>query len=202
MRPVVAIDFDGTLVDSMPALRTLAVEVVTSYRDDRIPPVPQIVKDYDLTAGETFRSQLEIILPVTRGFTPADRDKVAGVYEERKREVTMSAKPFEDVAQALHHLDDVQLWVVTSTVSDLVVQCLHWYDLWHYFTGCLGPEMGRKASKLKTVQAEWFVGDTDRDARHAEVARCAFLGVCRDRNLLSVDNTASTDLRQIAWTIQ
>lgn len=200
MRPVVAIDFDGTLVDSMPALRDLAVEVVQETVGSRHRR-HLIERSYDLTAGEIFRAQLERILPPHQ-FNRHDRDLVAQVYEERKREVTMKASPFADVVQSLHHLESrAQLWLITSTVSDLAISCLHWHDLWRHFTGCLGPEWGDKTDKLRMIRADWFIGDTNRDSWHAVRAGRKFAGVQRDTRLLADENAMDSDLRRIAWSI-
>lgn len=197
--PVVAVDFDGTLIDSMPALEDLAVEVLKEMFTH--PPPDYVRARYRESAGETFRRQLETIIPDASDLM---RDTLAARYEERKREVLARSQPFDDVKTALSHLDEVQLWVVTSTTTDLVVQTLHWHELWHHFTGCLGPEWGVKWNKLDMIRADYFVGDTDRDAHHALMARgCRFLGVRRQPGeLLSLENTTHTDLRQIARMIK
>lgn len=196
----VAFDFDGTLVDSMNDLRQLAVEVILtevadSQPDLGLPAGAEIRRRYDATAGETFGDQLTTILPDSEGYTLAMRNAASRVYAEKKRKVTLEAPLWYDVPRSIPKLWEVaKLWVVTSTDTQLVVNCLDRLDLWRYFDGCLGPDMGPKWRKLETCKADYFVGDTTRDAEHAMNAtrwgprQVKFIGVERDSNLLDVSH--------------
>jgi phosphoglycolate phosphatase-like HAD superfamily hydrolase len=199
----VAFDFDGTLVDSMSHLRELAVTTIIENVDDA-PTGQDIRLRYDTSAGETFYDQLAHILPLSLGYTKQMWEDCAHVYECKKRPVTMEAPLWFDVPRTIPKLwERATLWVVSSTETDLVVNCLDRLDLWRYFDGCLGPRMGNKSRKLEMCRADYFVGDTNRDRFHAAEAtrygpkRVKFLGVQRDPKLLDDDDSTFKDMRVI-----
>lgn len=200
----IAFDFDGTLVDSMGQLRELAVKTVID-RASAYPMAPtkeEIVHRYDQTTGEPFRVQIETILPFTDGFHELHWQHIDAEYEHAKRELTLKSPVFHEVPRSIANLycAGYRLWVVTSTVTDLIVTKLDQVDLWRYFDGCLGPTYGSKARKLEMIKADVFIGDTDRDAHHAR-GQSRFMGVRRDPNILSASNATATDLRPIVKTL-
>lgn len=210
----IAFDFDGTLIDTMPALRRLAVKLTTELCDlpqnpdvgRSVPTEEVIVERYNATAGETFREQLCTILPRSEKWTPDHQAAISAVYEHEKRTVLTQATIFNDAAQAVLRLRQAghSLWVVTSTTTHLVVERLDRAGLWHHFDGCLGPEMGDKSTKLDRIEADIFIGDTNRDWQHAvytEIAPARPLCVRRDPALLSEENTFADSLGPIVEEI-
>ncbi len=187
---VVALDFDGTIVDSMPGLRRLAGQII----GEETGRTNGIIDRYNMTTGYPFRVQLDSILPDKEGFTPTVRDHLAELYEKEKIDVTLKAEPFDDVVRSLPGLVNAEysLVVVSSTKNDLIIDRLKALDIWKYFDACLGEEAGRwKRNKLRYARAKWFVGDSDSDLREADAAGCYFFGVCRDRHILQTEATFS-----------
>ena len=182
---VVALDFDGTIVDSMQGLRTLAWDVIMMHVSSRRAPIGPTYARYDRTTGEPFIVQLETILPDE---TACKRQEIAEDFERMKVEVTMAAEPFDDVVKSLPGLVGAgyRLAVVSSTRSRLVVEKLIAMRVWSYFDACLGEEAGTKTQKLHDLKARYFIGDTDRDRDHASAAGVAFFGVQRDARHLSM----------------
>lgn len=188
----VALDFDGTLCDSMGALEDLASTVVR----EAFPHVPgHVVRDhYRRTAGMPFEKQAEWFqLPAT-----ARRVAVAA-FNERKVAVTMGCQPFPEVPQVLEawHSAGADLVVVSSTTTDLLRLWLRKHGLVELVSQVYGLSFGSKLQQLQRCRPRWFIGDTKWDAVKAAEAGITFLGVQRDSRLLSEAESSARDLSDL-----
>jgi phosphoglycolate phosphatase-like HAD superfamily hydrolase len=189
----VALDFDGTLCDSMGALEDLASEVVREV----YPAVPgHVVRGhYRRTAGMPFGQQAAY-LPIPH---PA-RQRAVTEFEERKVAVTLACRPFEDVWSALRtwHAAGVDVVVVSSTVTDLLQLWLRKWALLEYVTQVYGLSYGTKLEQLQRCRPDAFCGDTRWDLVKATEVGVTFHGVQRDERLLPDSGAVTRDLSQLA----
>lgn len=188
----VALDFDGTLCDSMGALEDLASEVVRGAFAHV--PGHLVRSSYRTTAGMPFEQQVTY-LPI-----PRRAQKVAALeFAERKVAVTLACEPFPDVRPTLEAwaAAGVDLVVVSSTTSDLLRLWLRRHGLVDLVSQVYGLSFGTKLEQLQRSRPRWFVGDTRWDAVKAAEAGCSFLGVQRDGRLLSERDSAARDLTEL-----
>lgn len=189
----VALDFDGTLCDSMGALEDLASAVVR----EAFPHVPgHLVRStYRKTAGMPFEQQATY-LPV-----PASARKVAvEAFAERKVAVTLACAPFPDVDEALRtwRSAGVEPVVVSSTTTDLLRLWLRQHQLTNLVEQVYGLSYGTKLEQLQRCRPHAFVGDTKWDRVKAAEAGVTFLGVQRDARLLTESDSVGSSLVEIA----
>lgn len=187
----IALDFDGTIADTMTALEQLAVDVLCP----KFMLEEEFVRtQYRKTAGDPFFEQLKLIYPVGFDYEMAS---AAAQYEYEKRGVTLSAKPFTEVDTALAALAEKEheLHIVSSTETDLIQAWVDLQDLDHFVT-VWGLHYGYKLEQLQRCEAELFIGDSDLDRVRADARRIRFAGICRNPHncLLSADNR---DLRTL-----
>lgn len=189
----VACDFDGLLCDSMQALEDLASEVVREV----YPAVPgHVVRGhYRRTAGMPFEQQAAYF-PVPH---PA-RVAAVAAFEERKVAVTLRCEPFPDARRALEtwHAAQVDVVVVSSTVTDLLQLWLRRWALLEFVTQVYGLSYGTKLEQLQRARPDAFCGDTRWDGVKAAEAGVTFHGVQRDERLLPDAEATTRDLAQLA----
>lgn len=189
----VALDFDGTLCDSMGPLEDLASTVVR----EAFPHVPgHLVRStYRRTAGMPFDQQAQW-LPVPS----SARRAAAEAFAERKVAVTLACAPFPDVDEALRtwRSAGVEPVVVSSTTTDLLRLWLRRYDLADLVEQVYGLSYGTKLEQLQRCRPHAFVGDTKWDGVKAAEAGVTFLGVQRDGRLLSESESVGSSLVEIA----
>src|SRR4051794_21636588 len=178
----VALDFDGTVADSMGFLTDLAVGLLVDAlgfeRDEA-------ARRYLATAGSDFPTQLDELAPGHPRLA-----EVAGRFETEKTRWMGSCDIFADVAPAMQRLAEAGIPVLlcSSTRVSLVREFCERYGLLKSFASVDGWASGR----MKSVQLVSgvvvagfarhevvFVGDTRRDADVARLAGTRFVGLVR-----------------------
>src|SRR4051794_37090613 len=178
----VALDFDGTVADSMGFLTELAVGLlVDELGFDRAAAARQ----YVATAGFEFAAQLDELAP-----GQPRRVAVANRFEEDKTTWMPSCAMFADVVPALERLAaaGVPVLLCSSTRAPLVREFCERHGLLHEFASVNGWSPGHtKSTQLVSGVAAAgfaahevvFVGDARRDADVADAAGTRFVGLVR-----------------------
>ena len=178
----VALDFDGTVADSMGFLTELAVGLlVDELGFDRA----EAARQYVATAGSDFATQLDELAPGQPG-----RVEVASRFEEEKTKWMPGCEMFTDVVPALERLAaaGVPILLCSSTRAALVGEFCERQGLLHRFASVDGWRPGHtKSMQLVsgvtavgfTAHEVVFVGDARRDADVAKAAGTRFVGLVR-----------------------
>nr|MBO2501517.1 HAD family hydrolase [Thermoanaerobacterales bacterium] len=178
----VALDFDGTVADSMGFLTDLAVQLLV----DELGFEREVaLARYRATSGADFRSQLEELAPGDPRCAA-----VARRFEEAKAQWMGRCQPFDDVPGALRRLaaTGVPVLVCSSTRAELVRAFCERHGLEPYLTTVDGwaPERDKRTQLASWIRAQGlqgdevvFVGDSRRDADVARAAGARFVGVAR-----------------------
>lgn len=178
----VALDFDGTVADSMGFLTGLAVRLLV----DEVGMEPaQALPRYLATTGTDFRSQLAEIAP-----GHPRREEVARRFERHQEGGMRGCELFGDVRPALRELAraGVPVLICSSTRAHVVREvCAR-----HGITALVAAIDGWAPGRGKTHQlAAWFrrvgvapgaalfVGDSARDALVARAVGARFVGIAR-----------------------
>lgn len=178
----VALDFDGTVADSMGFLTDLAVGLLVDELDfERA----EATRHYLATAGSTFATQLDEIAPSQPGLA-----QVASRFEAEKTRWMERCEIFTDVVPALDRLASagVPVLLCSSTRAALVHEFCERYGLLQRFASVDGWDPGHTKSVqlVSGVAAAGFaghevvfVGDARRDADVARSAGTRFVGLVR-----------------------
>lgn len=178
----VALDFDGTVADSMGFLTDLAVDLLVNELDfDRDVALAR----YRATSGVDFRSQLDELAPGD----PRCAD-VAVRFEAAKTRRMKECAVFGDVSDALRRLAaaEVPVLVCSSTRADLVQAFCEQHELDRHVTAVEGwaPRRDKRTQLISWIRTRGlrgdevlFVGDSRRDADIARTAGARFVGVVR-----------------------
>jgi len=178
----VALDFDGTVADSMGFLTDLAVQLLV----DELGFEREVaLARYRATSGADFRSQLEELAPGDPRCAAVTRR-----FEEAKAQWMGRCQPFDDVPGALRRLaaTGVPVLVCSSTRAELVRAFCERHGLEPYLTTVDGwaPERDKRTQLASWIRAQGlqgdevvFVGDSRRDADVARAAGARFVGVAR-----------------------
>jgi len=179
---VVALDFDGTIADSMDHLTGAAVGLLV---DELGFGRPEAARLYLATAGSDFRTQLNELAPGHPALA-----EVAARFEAEQTRWMERCEIFTDVVPAVESLLAVGVPVLlcSSTRASLVHEFCERYDLLQRFTSVDGWAPGRSksvqlaagiaAAGLAGHQAV-FIGDARRDADVARAAGARFVGLVR-----------------------
>jgi phosphoglycolate phosphatase-like HAD superfamily hydrolase len=167
-----AFDLDGTVLNSMPLLESLAVtELMRSYRMG----AHQARCAYRGTVGRPFSEQLEMLFPQN----PLNLS-AAYRFECYKDMFYPSCEVFHDVKETLAVLrcQNIFTALVSSTRQNLVRQAISNLE----FTETLGLEPGRsKASQLTSLRERWgrvtYIGDAPYDLELARIVDVRFIGL-------------------------
>lgn len=178
-RPVgVIFDFDGTLADTMPALRDRAMELLTRTGITEA----TAALEYQRTFGAPFINQLQEF-----AFPPYGLVDIAREFEDGKLDILAKAKPFPDTFSTLAALQTAGYFtgVVSSTERSMVkkfqtahglpLHAVYGLDKYHSPKGQQIADMVyvHDLDPDKTI----FVGDAPRDAEYARIGEVRFLGV-------------------------
>ncbi len=178
----VALDFDGTVADSMGTLAKLAAELLSlelgMSRDEA-------TSRYLATAGDDFRTQLDVI-----AYGHPRLDEISVGFEAAKEGLMGGCRPFADAGAAIDRLGraEVPALICSSTRAELVQE----FCRRHALTPRAAAVDGWRPDHPKVVQLRaWavaigvapndvlFVGDARRDAAIARAAGVRFVGLSR-----------------------
>lgn len=182
-------DMDGTLIDSMPGLTDLAVDVIyEQWGLNR----GIARREYLHTVGMPFSEQLAYIFPGMRNFT--SRMVAESVYIKRKRDITLEAPVLPQVMAILQKHARMHDFVVlvSSTHKSLVEEVVlkHFHGLFSHvygWDGLAGKEaqinnfLAPNGFDSRTVGFVDYYGDTDEDMRIASHIGCNFIRVSNGR---------------------
>ena len=178
----VALDFDGTVADSMGFLTDLAVELLVGELGfDRA----EAARQYLATAGSEFSTQLDELAPGQPRLA-----EVAGRFEAEKTRWMGGCELFSDVVPAVERLAaaDIPVLLCSSTRVGLVQEFCQRYGLLDRFASVDGWGLGhgKSVQLVSGVAAAGFaghevvfVGDSRRDADVARAAGTRFVGLVR-----------------------
>ena len=178
----VALDFDGTVADSMGFLTNLAVGLLV---DELGFERAEAARQYLATAGSTFSTQLDEIAPGRPRLA-----QVARGFEAEKTKWMGRCEMFTDVVPAIERLAaaGVPVLLCSSTRARLVLEFCERYGLLERFASVDGWGPGHtKSVQLASGVAALgfaghevlFVGDARRDADVARAAGTRFVGLVR-----------------------
>jgi choline kinase/phosphoglycolate phosphatase-like HAD superfamily hydrolase/phosphatidylglycerophosphate synthase len=178
----VALDFDGTVADSMGFLTHLAVGLLV---DELGFERAEAARQYLATAGSPFATQLDEIAPGQPRLA-----QVASRFEAEKSRWMRRCEMFPDVVPALERLAaaGVPILLCSSTRSPLVREFCERYGLLQRFASVdgWGPGRTKSVQLVSGVAAAGFgghevvfVGDARRDADVARAAGTRFVGLVR-----------------------
>ncbi len=178
----VALDFDGTVADSMGFLTDLAVGLLV---DELGFERAEATRQYLATAGSTFETQLEEIAPGQPGLA-----QVASRFEAEKTRWMGRCEMFTDVVPALERLAaaGVPVLLCSSTRAPLVREFCERYGLLQRFASVdgWGPGHTKSVQLVSGMAAAGFaghevvfVGDARRDVDVARFAGTQFVGLVR-----------------------
>jgi phosphoglycolate phosphatase-like HAD superfamily hydrolase len=175
---LVVFDMDGTIVNSMPDLRALAVQCMSEFYESFLPE--ELESLYDLTTGVPFLSQLHRIF----SGHPQNVD-CAAEYEKRHALMAHTFKIGKEVDQLIdglrkHH---IRTALVSSTADyilrDLMPQIekLRFDYIGGYTTDHDKTDQILAARKRFDLHYDYtlYVGDSDVDAEFARKAMVRFL---------------------------
>lgn len=178
----VALDFDGTVADSMGFLTDLAVGLLV---DELGFERAEAARQYLATAGSTFATQLDEIAPGQPQLA-----QVASRFEAEKTRWMGRCEIFTDVVPAVERLAaaGVPVLLCSSTRGPLVRDFCERYGLLQRFASVdgWGPGHTKSVQLVSGVAAAGFaghevvfVGDSRRDADAARAAGTRFVGLVR-----------------------
>jgi choline kinase/phosphoglycolate phosphatase-like HAD superfamily hydrolase/phosphatidylglycerophosphate synthase len=178
----VALDFDGTVADSMGFLTDLAVGLLV----DQLGFEPaEARRQYFATAGSDFPTQLDELAPGDPRLA-----EVASRFEAEKTQWMECCEMFTDVVPAVERLAaaGIPILLCSSTRALLVREFCERYGLLQRFASVDGwaPRHNKAVQLASGVAAAGFaghevvfVGDTRRDADVARAAGTRFVGLVR-----------------------
>jgi phosphoglycolate phosphatase-like HAD superfamily hydrolase/phosphatidylglycerophosphate synthase len=178
----VALDFDGTIADSMGFLTALAVDLMV---DELGLTRSEATDGYIATVGADFTSQLAELCPDLAATVPT-----ALRFEERKAAWMPQCKLFADVPAALAHFQSagIPVFVCSSSRLPLVADFFHRHGLEDRVSGVDGwtPDDEKACQLARVADASGFrrdevlyVGDSRRDAEIARAVGTRFVGLIR-----------------------
>lgn len=166
-------DFDGTLVNSMPALAVAAVGLLRDYDLD----AEDAEFRYLATVGRAFPEQLQMLFPEHSRNAYAAR-----MFRSRQQEIYTEVGLFPGVKRLLKdaRMRGHEVFVCSSTERSLVAPTLQ--RLLGESSGISavwGRENGTKYQQLKvlTTPRTWFIADAPYDAELAKKVGCKFIAV-------------------------
>lgn len=175
---IIALDFDGTVADTMHALTMIATDVINRHHGLE---ESDACGRYLATIGASFPDQLEELFPGNAANADA-----AVEFLGRQEDLYQVVELFPDARAAIGELleHEASLVIVSSTERRLTAPVL----MRELPTGIykeltvMGREYGRKEEQLyflnaRTMEPVVFVGDTVRDAQVALRANVRFLAV-------------------------
>jgi choline kinase/phosphoglycolate phosphatase-like HAD superfamily hydrolase/phosphatidylglycerophosphate synthase len=178
----VAFDFDGTVADSMGTLAILAADLLSRELGM---PRDEATSRYLVTAGDDFRTQLDVI-----AYGRPCLDEIAVGFEAAKEGLMGGFRPFADAGVAIERLGHagVPALVCSSTRAELVQEFCRRFRLAQLAAAVDGWRPDHpKVAQLQAWAAAigvapndvLFVGDAVRDPAIARAAGVRFVGLSR-----------------------
>lgn len=165
-------DFDGTLVDSMPFLETIGVQVMMKYYGVS---KDEATQKYRSTTGLPYEHQIEINFP-----NNPENEEAITEFEKLKIDRIFEQQLFEDTADTLDTISSLglQAFVSSSTFQPTITEYFRRRELLSYFTEILGyrPGFEKGVDHFNYVRNNYcldkselvFVGDSLKDQERAE----------------------------------
>jgi phosphoglycolate phosphatase len=169
-RGVVVFDLDGTILDDMPLIATVAASVMANAFGT---PEDEGRVHYLATTGMPFEAQLAQLYPEA---PPALRASAARTFHQRKvSEAYSKARPFPEVPKLLSTLDRERwtLAIATGAETEMAELILEREGLRYWFEEVLGSGDGTKREHLQEYRRRYpgapmfLVGDSRFDMEAA-----------------------------------
>ena len=166
----IAFDFDGTLVDSMPALRKSAVSFISEAYDKSY---EQADVWYMSTIGRSFREQIDFLFSGDKL-----NDEIARKFYDEHAKIYETVSLHFGVIETITELNsrEIPYGIVSSSSESLIESAVT--RLLPEFTGSIyGIESGTKREQLRAFNPSDFVGDTVYDCITSRRLGIRFTGV-------------------------
>ncbi len=169
-RGVVIFDLDGTILDDLPLIATVAQDVIAQAFGT---PAEEARVHYLATTGMPFEAQLAQLYPEA---PPALRAATARTFHQRKvTEAYAKAHPFPEVPKLLNTLDRERwtMGVATGAETEMAELLLEREGLRYWFEDVLGSGQGTKREHLAEYRRRYpevpmfLVGDSRFDMEAA-----------------------------------
>ena len=178
-------DMDGTVIDSMSALKAEALRVISRYHTNL--SLEEILTGYNMTVGKPFAEQLNQMFP-----GDSSNKLAASRYEYRHRELcsTFVLSPGIHEAMEIAKSKDHKLALVTSTHKDFlrelqVIRKLPFDSIDAFYDGNPKTAQLTKVRRRFLSGTQILFGDSPSDEQCAAIVRAEF-------RLVTVDNVAET----------
>ena len=175
----ILLDFDGTIIDSMPFLEKNAVTLLIknfsfSYEEAK--------EKYRNTTGLPFVKQMEIIAPKNRR-----NERIVKEFERMKLDLIYEQEPFEDALDVIREFKKQKLLVGISsgTIESIITEYLNKKEF-TIVNDILGYREGFEKGKdhFDYIKSKYllhnsqilFIGDSLHDARRARDNHIQFVG--------------------------
>jgi len=187
MRPIIAFDFDGTLVDTYGIKRESYWRAVSEVLGLRVEQRDVVDASYARTSGahrlEQFRDTLHAL-----GRTASDlqREEFSRRYSAYNDEAADQMREFPSARQVLTTLRDrYDLVLVSGLPHEMLVADAHRRNLARYFIVVEGGDKGRTLDRLRADgrRVALLVGDTPHDESVAASRGVPFYRVRGDADL-------------------
>ncbi len=175
----ILLDFDGTVIDSMPFLESNAVLLLTSlYNFSK----EEAQRRYRETTGLPFVQQMEIIAP------DRSNSEIVEKFETMKIEKIYNQKPFSESSDVLGELKQrgYLLGISSGTIEKIIVEYLEKIELEKLVDDILGwkPGFEKGTDHFNFIKEKYqlsnenivFIGDSLNDFRRAIENKICFYG--------------------------
>ncbi len=187
MRPIIAFDFDGTLVDTYEIKRESYWRAVSEVLGLRAEQRDAVDGSYARTSGAHRLEQLKDTLrALGRTATEAQREEFSRRYSAYNDAAKDRMKEFPSVRRVLAALQDrYDLVLVSGLPREMLVADARTRNLDQYFILVEGGDKGRTLDRLREDgrQVVLLVGDTPHDESVAAVRHVPFYKVQGDADL-------------------
>ncbi|MCB1054945.1 MAG: HAD hydrolase-like protein [Acidobacteria bacterium] len=179
--PKVLVDFDGTLIDSVPDLVALTLEALAAWR---LEPSPRQVEALlGLPTGERLRRH-----GVPEGELAAGESRFLELHARCRYTRSRPQPGARRWLAATHH---VSKWIVSASPRNAVAAGLDEHGLAHHFDRIIGAPAAAGLDKVAALAPErerlvaagsWFLGDQRSDLEAARSVGARFALVLNPRN--------------------
>jgi len=173
-------DFDGTLVDSMPFLANIGIQIMKKYYNVNY---DEAAERYKSTTGLPYEHQINLNFP---GYE--QNGQAIEEFEKLKIERIFEQQLFPDVVETLTKLNEmgISVFVSSSTYQPIIAEYFAKRELSTFLTEVVGYRPGFEKGKhhFERIKAEHgirlsdtlFVGDSLKDYERSK-GYCKFVGL-------------------------